>query len=172
MPRTPVLGRQALLALATLAAALAVACGGGAATPADGGAEAPRTAAAGAADSPIDDPAPPPSVAPGDGSAPPPTPTDALPPAREDGLTGAPVTPPAAVSVDFDEGRLRENAGRFPPLDDPVVVPAAAASWMRPDDLVLGALRGGEARAYPLFMMTFHHVANDTLAGEPYLVTF
>ena len=60
----------------------------------------------------------------------------------------------------------------FPPLDDPAVVPAAAASWMRGDDLVLGAVRGDESRAYPLFMMTFHHVANDTLAGEPYLVTF
>jgi hypothetical protein len=33
-------------------------------------------------------------------------------------------------------------------------------------------VQNGEARAYPLFMMTFHHVSNDVLGGESYLVTF
>ena len=43
---------------------------------------------------------------------------------------------------------------------------------MRPDSLVLGAELNGESRAYLLSMMSFHHVANDELGGEPYLVTF
>jgi hypothetical protein len=33
-------------------------------------------------------------------------------------------------------------------------------------------VQNGEARAYPLFMMTFHHVSDDVLGGESYLVTF
>ena len=37
---------------------------------------------------------------------------------------------------------------------------------------MLGAVQNGEARAYPISMMTFHHVANGVLGGEPYLVTF
>ena len=29
-----------------------------------------------------------------------------------------------------------------------------------------------DARAYPVFMMTYHHIANDVLGGLPYLVTY
>ena len=111
-----------------------------------------------------------------------PAPTDSQPAAtaalepvvseRVDGLTGAPVPPPSASSAVFDGSLLNERAGSFPPLDDPAVVPAAEAEWMGADDLVLGAVQNGESRAYPLFMLTLHHVANDTLGGEPYLVTF
>ena len=43
---------------------------------------------------------------------------------------------------------------------------------MEDEFLVLGAVQNGEARAYPLFQMAFHHVANDELGGEPLLVTF
>jgi hypothetical protein len=91
---------------------------------------------------------------------------------RDDGLTGAPVPPPTARSVDFDADLVDERAGAFPPLDYPAVVPAGEAAWMDGDDLVLGAVQNGEARAYPIFMLRFHHVANDELGGEPYLVTF
>ena len=75
-------------------------------------------------------------------------------------------------SAAFDVDRLNVRAGTFPPLDVPVVVTAAEATWMSPNTLVLGAIQNGETRAYPIFMMTFHHVANDILGGEPYLVTF
>ena len=91
---------------------------------------------------------------------------------RPDGLTGAPVPPPTAQSDAFDVDRARLRAGSFPALDYPQVVAAADADWMEDDFLVLGAVQNGESRAYPLFMMTFHHVANDELGGEPYLVTF
>ena len=91
---------------------------------------------------------------------------------RSDGLTGAPVPPPTARSVAFDAALVDERAGAFPPLDFPAVVPAGEASWMSDDDLVLGAVQNGAARAYPIFMLRFHHVANDELGGKPYLVTF
>ena len=91
---------------------------------------------------------------------------------RADGLTGAPVPQHSTSSSDVDFDRVNVRAGSFPPLDDPRVVSPAEATWLEDDDTVLGAVQNGEARAYPLFMMTFHHVSNDELGGEPYLVTF
>ncbi len=61
---------------------------------------------------------------------------------------------------------------RFVPLDNPEVVSADEATFLQPDDRVLGLTVGGESRAYPISMMTFHHVANDILGGLPVLVTF
>ena len=87
-------------------------------------------------------------------------------------LTGAPLPALETTSVEFDEDRFKPNAGTFPALTDPEVVPAADARWLDGDTLVLGATRNGEARAYPIFQLAFHHVANDTLGGKPYLVTF
>ena len=61
---------------------------------------------------------------------------------------------------------------RFVPLDDPEMVAAAEATWLGPDDVVMGILHAGEAQAFPISQMTYHHVANTTVAGEPYLVTY
>ena len=91
---------------------------------------------------------------------------------RPDGLTGAPIEPPTAASAEFDATLLNVNAGAFPPLDHPSIATIEEASWLNDGALVLGAVQNGEARAYPLSMMRFHHVANDELGGEPYLVTF
>ena len=75
------------------------------------------------------------------------------------------------------EGRGGRPAGlgrgtRFVPLDNPEFVSADEATFLEPDDRVLGLTVGGESRAYPISMMTFHHVANDELGGLPVLVTF
>ena len=150
----------AAVAALTAAAALLAACGEGDATDDATAVAPPETAASPAPSAP----------APQTATATAQPPSTVL--ARADGLTGAPVPAPVAASSAFEAGRADARAGGFPPLDDPQVAPAGEASWMTDDDLVLGAVRNGEARAYPLFMMTFHHVANDHLGGEPYLVTF
>jgi hypothetical protein len=74
--------------------------------------------------------------------------------------------------VAFEKDRFNAGAGNFPALTDPTVVPAEDARWLDDDTLVLGATQNGEARAYPIFQLQFHHVANDTLGGEPDPVTF
>ena len=86
-------------------------------------------------------------------------------------VSGAPVPPPSVAAAEFDEERHFVGAN-FPSLYDPVVVLAEDATWLEDDTLVLGAVRNGDARAYPVFMMTYHHIANDTLGGLPYLVTY
>lgn len=99
-------------------------------------------------------------------------PTDGAVAPRSDQLAGAPLPALETESVTFDEGRFKPNAGTFPALTDPAVVPAEEARWLDDDTLVLGATQNGEARAYPIFQLQFHHVANDTLGGKPYLITF
>ena len=86
-------------------------------------------------------------------------------------VTGAPVPPLAAGTVQAEASQTA-SGGRFPPFNDPRVVLPEAATWLRDDTLVLGAEQNGDARAYPVSMITFHHVINDVLGGEPYLVTF
>ena len=71
----------------------------------------------------------------------------------------------------FEADRFLLDGGTFPPLTDPKVLPAALSD-LSDETVVLGALQGGEARAYPVFMLRLHHVVNDRLGGSPYLVTF
>ena len=91
-----------------------------------------------------------------------------------DGSTGAsPTTGETRSDVPgAEDSRSNFPRSRFVPLDNPDVVPAEAASFLQPDDRVLGVTVNGESRAYPVSMMTFHHVANDVVGGEPVLVTF
>jgi hypothetical protein len=70
-----------------------------------------------------------------------------------------------------DEGRilgidptLREHCQ---PLMRPPTVPAADADHIRDDDLVLGVLVDGVARAYPWWILDDHHFANDIVGGRP-----
>ena len=56
-------------------------------------------------------------------------------------------------------------------LDDPVFL-QGGESALGDDELVLGLEWRGEARAYPVRMMRYHHIANDTVRGVPVLVTY
>ena len=78
-----------------------------------------------------------------------------------------------SAGANFDESRLDTEPPPFIALDDPLMVPASQADWLDGDDIVLGFVHdSGEAYAFPTSQMSFHHVANITVAGEPYLVTF
>lgn len=43
---------------------------------------------------------------------------------------------------------------------------------LQPDDMVLVVRQGGEARAYPVRMMAYHHLVNDVLNGVAILPTY
>jgi len=49
---------------------------------------------------------------------------------------------------------------------------ADADKWLKPREPVILFERGGEARAYPLQILIWHEIANDTVAGLPVAVTF
>jgi len=60
----------------------------------------------------------------------------------------------------------------IPALDHPATLPAAEAGFLSEEDLVLGVVLGGEARAYPIRILDRHEVVNDRLGGEPVLITW
>jgi hypothetical protein len=77
-------------------------------------------------------------------------------------------------------GRSMPRDG-LPVLDDPPTQPGAALAEgdklggvrkMTSTTRVIGVAINGEARAYPLWIMNWHEIVNDTLGGEPILVTY
>ena len=68
-----------------------------------------------------------------------------------------------------------------PALTDPVVMPGTEVQtwndehrgkYLVSDDRIAGVVIDGEARAYPLRVLNWHEVINDTLGDEPIAVTF
>ncbi len=55
----------------------------------------------------------------------------------------------------------------IPPLEDPAHVPAGEADHMTDGEPVFGVSAGGAHRAYPLRILDWHELANDTLGGVP-----
>ena len=55
----------------------------------------------------------------------------------------------------------------IPPLEHPEHVPAAAANHMAEGEPVFGVTAGGASRAYPLRILDWHELVNDTLGGIP-----
>jgi len=78
------------------------------------------------------------------------------------------------ASVDL--GELRSGGppkDGIPPIDAPSFESLAAArAWLADQSPVIALEIGGQARAYPLAILTWHEIVNDTLGGEPVVVTF
>lgn len=60
----------------------------------------------------------------------------------------------------------------IPPIDKPVFVPVSQASGLADTEPVVGVVIGGSAKAYPLSILIWHEIANDTIGGVPVAVTF
>ena len=60
----------------------------------------------------------------------------------------------------------------IPAIDDPESVPADTARFMRDTDTVFGVRVGGEHRAYPVKVLGWHELLNDTVGGEPIALSF
>lgn len=60
----------------------------------------------------------------------------------------------------------------FAPLGASRFVPAAEAGWVKPGDLVLAVERNGEAAAYPVRQVAYHHIVQDVVGGVPVAVTY
>ncbi|MCA1674013.1 MAG: DUF3179 domain-containing protein [Actinobacteria bacterium] len=60
----------------------------------------------------------------------------------------------------------------IPPIDDPTFVTISKADWLAAHEPVIAVEIDGDARAYPLQIMTWHEIVNDTVGGVPVTVTF
>ncbi|WP_120498541.1 DUF3179 domain-containing protein [Kiloniella sp. EL199] len=60
----------------------------------------------------------------------------------------------------------------IPSLDNPEMIPAGKADYMRDDDLVFGVSINGDTRAYPLRIMNWHEMFNDVIGGVPVALAY
>jgi Protein of unknown function (DUF3179) len=60
----------------------------------------------------------------------------------------------------------------IPALDNPTLIPAAKATYLRDDDLVFGVSINGDPRAYPLRIMGWHEMFNDVIGGVPVALAY
>ena len=77
-------------------------------------------------------------------------------------------------TIDYNEllsgGPPRDG---IPSIDDPSFVsPSQAQAWLADNEPVIALDIDGEARAYPLQILTWHEIVNDTVGDVPVAVTF
>ena len=60
----------------------------------------------------------------------------------------------------------------IPSIDNPVFAEIQDSQFMSDSDTVIGLYINGEARAYPLFILVWHEIVNDTVGGVPVAVTY
>jgi Protein of unknown function (DUF3179) len=51
-------------------------------------------------------------------------------------------------------------------------VPAAQARWVDAGDAVLAVELNGDAAAYPVSQVAYHHIVHDVVGGVPVAVTY
>lgn len=77
------------------------------------------------------------------------------------------------TNIDFDEiitdGPRRDQ---IPPIFDPQYVPIKDASGIGETEPVVSVIINGDARAYPLRILLWHEIVNDTIGGVPVLVSY
>jgi hypothetical protein len=77
--------------------------------------------------------------------------------------------------VTVDLGRVLSGGpprDGIPSIDDPQFIPASEESSLDDREPVIGLSIGGDARAYPIRIVTWHEIVNDTVGGVPVAVTY
>ena len=75
--------------------------------------------------------------------------------------------------VTFSAVMARQNyfEWMFHPIAGPQFL-AQSASKLDPKEMIMAVHLGGDARAYPITQMAYHHVLNDVVTGVPIAVTY
>ncbi len=77
------------------------------------------------------------------------------------------------TSIDFSEilsgGPPKDG---IPSIDEPRFVAVSEAGDLGSEEPVIGLVINGDARAYPLRVLTWHEIVNDVVGGLPVVVTF
>jgi hypothetical protein len=60
----------------------------------------------------------------------------------------------------------------FRPLPNPLYASANNVKFVDDDDMVMTVVHGGEAAAYPIRQLAYHHVVQDIVGGLPVVVTY
>ncbi len=65
-----------------------------------------------------------------------------------------------------------ESMAEIDAITQPAFVTAAKATFLALDDRVVGVIIKGNVRAYPLKILTWHQVVDDSIAGSPIAITY
>lgn len=115
------------------------------------------------------------------GAAAAPRPVEQLPgaPRRDTPSALVSVTAPGMPAPLVDPTELRPGGpppDGIPPIDDPLFLRTDEVGFLSPDEAVLSVEWGGETRAYPIQVMIWHEIVNDTFgsgtAAVPVTVTY
>lgn len=60
----------------------------------------------------------------------------------------------------------------IPALTNPTLIAAKDATYLRPEDRVIGFVAGDETRAYPLKILNYHEIVNDRVGELPIAITY
>lgn len=71
---------------------------------------------------------------------------------------------------DFSDGGIPRDG--IPPIDNPLYIAHHKAIWLTPLEPVIVVDIAGIARAYPLQIMLYHEIVNDSFGGHPVAITF
>ena len=76
-------------------------------------------------------------------------------------------------TVPYSEIKFIIPRDNIPSIDSPTFVSSTEASaWLKGVEPVVSLEIGGDARAYPLQILTWHEIVNDEVGGVPVAVTF
>ncbi len=91
----------------------------------------------------------------------------------EDWIGEFPNTDFSKTNIDFDEiitdGPRRDQ---IPPIFNPQYIPIEDATGIGESEPVVSVIINGDARAYPLRILLWHEIVNDTIGGVPVLVSY
>lgn len=60
----------------------------------------------------------------------------------------------------------------IPSIDRPEMVPASEAKFMKKNEMVIGVVHNGIAKAYSLWHLDRHEIVNDIFGDDPLAVTW
>ena len=78
-------------------------------------------------------------------------------------------TKASVAPAELTQGATKDG---IPAINHPVFLPVDAVDFLNDREPVVAFEAGGEARAYPLQILTWHEIVNDVVAGRPVLITF
>jgi hypothetical protein len=60
----------------------------------------------------------------------------------------------------------------IPSIDNPIFTDVQSSQFMSDSDTVIGLEINGEVKAYPIFILVWHEIVNDSVGGTPVSVTY
>ncbi len=60
----------------------------------------------------------------------------------------------------------------IPSISNPEFISVNQVDYLKEDDIIIGVVRGDTVKAYPTRILIWHEIVNDTVEGEPIVVTY